>query len=220
MNLFDKLTAGHNLERYPTTNGYDLAWCSELGIGFLPSRGYDYGEAYWQKYVEYTDNGIGFKLTYFRKRFVIDNLGALGDLCDVGIGSGQFVDAIKCKGYDINPFARKWLEEHDRFGDPWNHSFDSLSFWDVLEHIEDPSELLKRPKHVFLSVPIHKDIHACLASKHLRPDEHLWHFTEPGIKHFMRTFGFELVETSDEEIKIGREDIMSYFFTRINSSQL
>jgi len=215
MNLFEQLSPGHILtESYPTSNGYDLKWNPWLEIGFLQSRGYEYDEAYWLKYQSYIDNGIGFKLTRFRKRFVLKSLGGPGMLCDIGIGSGQFVSALGCRGYDVNPHAKKWLQEKQKFCDPYVQQVSVFSFWDVLEHIEDPSPLLKKANHVFVSLPIHRNIQACLESKHLRPDEHLWHFTERGIINFMGFFDLEMVTKSDEEIQIGREDIMAYYFTR------
>lgn len=219
-NLFNVLTADYEIEAYPTSNGYDLKWCQSLGIGYLPSRGYDYGEVYWHKYIEYINNGIGARLTSFRKGFILDNIGRPENLCDVGIGSGQFIESIGCKGFDINPFAREWLVKHAILGDPYQEPFTTLSFWDVLEHIDDPSPLLLKTKQVFMSIPINTDVHMCLKSKHLRPDEHIWHFTEDGIKTFMCFFGFTLVDQSDEEIRIGRENILSYYFTKINNHQL
>jgi len=214
MNLFENIISGRVTEAYPTSNGFPLKWCKDLGIGFLPTLGYDYGQEYWERYNNYVDNGYGVKLSRFRKRFVLENFGEPDNLCDVGIGSGQFVETIKCKGFDINPYARKWLEEHGNFADPYVDDFSALTFWDVLEHIENPSHLLKKTEKVFLSIPIHRDVDACLASKHLRPDEHLWHFTEAGLEFFMSMFGFKLTAKSDEEIKIGREDIMTYSFSR------
>jgi hypothetical protein len=214
MLLFERRFSSPDLELYPTSNGYDLKWNPALGIGYLPTRGYEYDTEYWEHYSELSSTAIGVKLTAFRKSFVIDNLGGPGDLCDVGIGSGSFVKAMSCKGYDVNPHAKRWLEKNGSFGNPHERSFDTLTFWDVLEHIDDPTPLLVRPKHVFVSMPIFPDVAAVLASKHLKPDEHLWYYTEPGLKTFMKYFGFELVSKSDEETKIGRESIMAYFFTR------
>jgi len=215
MKLFNTLTEDCHIERHPTSNGHDLRWASMLGFGFLPSRGYDYGDEYWHKYsVEYAESAISFKLNQFRRRFVLESLGGAGGLCDIGIGAGQFVEIMNCKGYDVNPHARTWLERHEAYGDPYVTCFTTLTFWDVLEHIEDPSPLLSQAKNVFVSLPIHEDVEACLASKHLKPDEHIWQFTERGLKCFMRYFGFELVKSDDSETKIGREDIMAYFFTR------
>src|ERR1017187_3224838 len=128
---------------------HDLVWC-EHGHGFLKSEGYDYGEEYWEKYQGYV-NDLGHRLTAARIDFIKRNLGTLDGLCDVGIGSGEFVDKAKCKGFDVNPFAKEWLTRHENYGDPYAENFKALSFWDVLEHIEDPSPLLRKAEHVFIS---------------------------------------------------------------------
>ena len=197
------------IEGYP----YPLLWREDLGIGFLKSDGYDYGEDYWVKYQSYI-NDLGMKLSTARGAFVLNNLKTFNGLCDVGIGSGQFIEMVGCKGYDVNEFAVQWLKENDYYADVYKETFNALSFWDVLEHIEDPSELLNKTDKVFVSVPIHKDINACLASKHLRPAEHIWHFTNDGIKNFMRMFGYRAIASSNFETKLGREDIISYYFAK------
>jgi len=198
------------ISNYP----YDLVWNRSLEIGYLQSTGYDYGKEYWQKYQSYI-NDLGEKLSLGRAKFVIENIGSCEGLCDVGIGSGQFVDTVKCKGYDVNPFAKEWLKDHGNYADIYKETFSALSFWDVLEHIDDPSNLLEKTENIFVSVPIHKDINACLVSKHLRPSEHIWHFTDAGFKNFMSLYGFQCKDTSNFETVLGREDIMSYYFKKI-----
>ena len=209
MNDFDTPVKAIEIDGY----SYKLQWVEDLGFGFLMSDGYDYGEEYWQKYQSYI-NDLGAQLSNARANFVLKNLGNYHDVCDVGVGSGQFVDTIKCKGYDVNPFANEWLKAHGYYADPYAENFNALCFWDVLEHIIDSSALLGSTEHVFVSVPIHVDLEACLASKHLRPGEHIWHFTDRGIKNFMALAGFECVDQSDFETKLGREDILSYFFKK------
>ena len=200
---------GTLLKNYP----HPLMWNEELEFGYLKSDGYDYGQEYWQKYQGYV-NDLGKQLSDARANFVKKHLSDITKLCDVGIGSGQFVDTVKCHGFYVNPYAVEWLKEHGYFANPYESDFSALSFWDVLEHIEDPSVLLMRTKNVFVSVPIHDDLETCLASKHLRPGEHIWHFTNEGIKNFMALQGFKLVDQSDFESKLGRESIISYFFNK------
>lgn len=198
----------------PTSNGNPLLWRDDLGIGYLKSNGYSYDEDYWKKYHGYDSNEIGDKLTDFRVEFVKKNVNNISQVCDVGIGSGRFVKTLGCRGYDINPWAEKWLRESGYFGDPYQEKFEALTFWDVLEHIDNHDYILEKTDKIFISIPIHGSINDCLASKHLRPDEHIWHFTDSGIKFFMRYYGYSLVDQSDGETKAGREAIMSYYFAR------
>jgi len=197
------------IQGYP----YLLKWSSELEIGYLRSDGYEYGDEYWEKYQSYV-NDFGIKLTSARVEFASRFLCPESALCDVGIGSGQFVEAMKCSGYDVNQHAVTWLIDKQRYADPHLVKFDTLTFWDVLEHVDDPSELLSRVKQVIISVPIHESLEACLKSKHLRPGEHIWHFTDKGIVNFMKLYGFKLRDKSNFETELGREDILSYCFER------
>lgn len=196
------------------TTGNPLLWRTDLGIGYLESRGYVYAEEYWQKYHTYENNGIGEKLTEFRSEFVAKHIDSFEYVCDVGIGSGQFIKHVGAKGYDINPWAQQWLKDSGYFGDPYEQKFEALTFWDVLEHIDNPELILSKSDNIFMSIPLHENVNACLKSKHLRPDEHIWHFTHDGIVFFMNHYGFELVDQSDGEIKAGREAIMTYYFRR------
>jgi len=210
--LFDKeSTSSHKVNNYP----YDLLWIEKLGIGFLKSDGYSYDKDYWETYLEYAHSKIGTELTRQRAEFVTRNGVNFSELCDIGVGSGQFVDTVKCKGMDINPYANTWLKEHNYYADrPEN--FSSLTLWDVIEHIDDPRALLKNTETVFISTPIYKDLSSCLLSKHFKPREHIWYFTDSGVKYFMEQLGFIVKDESNFETVLGREGIMSYCFVRTN----
>ena len=53
-----------------------------------------------------------------------------------------------------------------------------------------------------------------LASKHFKPNEHLWYFTDRGIKRFMFEHGFGFFGQNELETDAGREGIGSYAFKR------
>lgn len=196
-----------------TWNGNPLVWRADLGVGYLPSNGYAYGEGYWETYQQYAAGSIGEALTLYRTEFVAKYVDP-ATICDVGIGSGQFIKHVGAKGCDINPYARDWLLKNKLFGDPYTEKFSALTFWDVLEHFDNPAGILSHTDKVFMSLPIHADFKACLASKHLKPNEHIWHFTDSGIKFFMKYHGFDVIEQGDGETQAGRESIMSYYFRR------
>lgn len=200
---------------YPIKNyEHPLRWSKYLAIGYLESNGYEYGEDYWEIYQQYAENDVGIKLTQARADFVKKHVGTFDNLCDVGIGSGQFVDHVKCAGTDVNPLANEWLKERGYFVED-SSSFKTITLWDVLEHIENPTELFSNVQNVFISTPIYLDVNACLVSKHLKPGEHIWYFTDDGIKYFMKLFGFRLIDVDDFETRLGRETILSYFFQKI-----
>lgn len=157
----------------------------------------------------------------FRTEFVAEHYR--GDLCDVGIGCGAFIQRRGQKphrtlGYDVNPAGIKWLIEQNLFTDPYLVPFRAITLFDVLEHISNFLPLLENVgEWVFITVPIFECEDHALASKHFRPDEHYWYFTESGLCDAMKLCGFGLVSLSDMEKNIGREDVRTYAFRRCDT---
>jgi hypothetical protein len=143
-----------------------------------------------------------------------------GQLIDVGIGSGAFLDCRQARqektwGYDINPAALKWLETRMLLIDPYLVPFQAMTMWDVLEHMEDFGLLLANCREwLFLSLPIFRDAEHVLRSKHFKPAEHCWHFTRDGLLFAMKSCGFTMVSESNVETELGREDIGTFAFRR------
>lgn len=195
-----------------------LVWLPEHGIGFHPAEGFDYGEDYWAEYVRRAATPVGKALTKARVDFVAKFMK--GDLVDVGVGAGAFVEARNAQkkgstwGFDINPRAVAWLGERGWLVDPWQGCA-SASFWDSLEHLADPAALLARVrKWVFVSLPIFRDAQHVLASKHFKPGEHVWYFTHDGFVRWMASQGWVCAGTSEVESELGREDIETFAFYR------
>ncbi len=195
-----------------------LKWSDELGMGYLPlSEKLPYDAEYFKKYVEYEDSDIGRSLNNARLMAVLPLIGENKTLVDVGIGSGQFMNAAQCLGYDINPVAVNMLIERGRYFDPFSNTVQCASFWDSLEHIPNISELLANvTDYVFTSLPIFDDIQHVRRSKHFRPDEHCWYFTHDGFCKFMNAHGFKVLTHDTVETILGREDIGTYTCKRVN----
>jgi hypothetical protein len=198
-----------------TVPGYasSLYWRDDLGIGYLPSTGYEYGVQYWEHYTECSHSKFGERLTELRIEFTKNSGIDPSTLCDVGIGAGQFATMAKCKGTDVNPIAIQWLKDNNMLAENLSE-FSAISMWDVIEHIDDPTELLSSITDIVLSTPVYADLPSCLKSKHFKPDEHIWYFTDSGVEHFMSLFGFTLRGKSDFETVLGRESILSYYFQK------
>jgi Methyltransferase domain len=139
-----------------------------------------------------------------------------GFLCDVGIGSGAFIELRgNACGYDVCSAAIEWLRTRNLLVDPYRIAMPAISLWDVLEHIPEFWRLLRNvDQWLFVSLPIFTDARHALRSKHFRPDEHCWYWTRDGLVQMMRCLGFYLVEENDSETKLGREDIGSFAFTK------
>lgn len=197
----------------------ELIWDEQLQYGFFPvdSEETPYDKEYWDKYKEYEKTDFGKRLNDFRINFVIEHI-KYNTLCDIGIGCGQFLKELNdhypnigITGNDVNPQAINWLRGNKMFIDPVKHPRDVHTFFDSLEHIYRPDKYLNC-KQAFISIPIFKDREDILQSKHYRPTEHLWYFTHQGFIDWMKLLSFDLKDWNDEETKLGRESINTYYF--------
>ena len=194
----------------------DLIWY-DIGVGWFPvtagTRPYD--QAYFDRYARQADSDIGRALMRARVRLV--DKYYKGVLCDIGIGCGAFIEArgIKTFGYDVCPAGLRWLKQRNLYRDPYGMKFAAMSLWDVLEHIADFPRLLRNVEQwLFISLPIFNGPEHALRSKHFRPDEHIWYFTRHGLNNVMAALGFKLIEYSNMESVLGREDIGSFVYRR------
>ena len=107
------------------------------------------------------------------------------------------------------------LRERGFFQDPYKTFPRAITCWDSLEHIPDPKALVERVEEaVFVSLPVFNDPLAATRSKHYRPGEHIWYWSERGLEKWFNEMGFDLAEKNDDETRIGREGIMSFAFLR------
>jgi hypothetical protein len=189
----------------------------ELGIGFNDTPVPDnlYGLDYFEHYRMLDRTETGARLTAARLSMVTRHYE--GHITDIGIGGGGFLLAHgDARGYDINEAAVRWLVQRNLLTDPYLLPVEAVTLWDSIEHMRDPSALLKRvARWAFISTPIYSDALHAQRSKHYKPGEHLWYFTERGLVHLMRHNGFRLREVNQTECDCGREEIGSFAFERI-----
>ena len=205
-----------------------LVWFHDHGLGYC-NPGVDclYGQAYLAEYEKRKDDPLSRPLNEARLDLVERH--HRGPLIDIGCGSGVFVHARNARGYstegfDVNPWMITRLVTNHEFQDPFEgNPPDAVSLWDVLEHLPDPSKLLRRlpiGASLFTSLPIFSGPDHARGSKHYKPGEHLWYFTAAGLVRFFDSEGFELLEKNDDESRIGREGIGSFAFRKVGESIL
>ena len=202
MDLFNELAKGQ------------LSWIEGLGIGYYPVTANPYDASYFQAYNAIKETPIGLALN--KARIDLVNRYTNGSVLDIGIGNGAFVEGRdNVYGFDINPVAVQWLISNGKYRHPFRGA-DALTFWDSLEHIHNPTLMLQGAKEfVFVSCPIYNDVNHVLSSKHYKPNEHCWYWTVQGLTTFMSMFGFEVQEINWMETEIGREDIGTFVFKRL-----
>ena len=197
-----------------------FSWDAEAGMGMDQTEvPLDlYSSDYWSEYRKRDATPTGARLTLERIRFVKRNVGA-EEVVDIGIGGGRFVTERGglTFGFDVSEPAVKWLKSNQRFWNPYRHKPQNITCWDSLEHLKNPAMLIDRvDEHVFVSMPIYKDAADCLASKHFKPGEHLWYFTDWGLEEWFHERGFALMERNKMETECGREGIESFLFRRVD----
>ncbi len=205
-----------------------LEYCPARGVARLRDARIDpavYDDRYLNKYIQMGSSPIGVALNEFRVALTAKYAGPKGDVLDVGIGCGTFLDRLGDRpkwGYDVNPAGIAWLRERGLWHDPHDGLPECcrvVTFHDALEHFRWPGELLATfpdGVHVIVTIPIFPDLARIVESKHWRPEngEHQLYFTESGLIGYMTDLGYEAVEVRDDETRIGREDILTGAFRK------
>lgn len=209
------------IKRFDSLKDGDLRIAEHRGIAYQRdmSQLVPYDESYFNKCLSYEDQEIALKINEGRIRLVGDHIGNR-KMLDVGIGSGEFIKKrsqnADTYGTDVNPVAIKWLKSKDLYRPDYS-TFTAFSFWDVIEHMPDPSVAFRQipaGSYLFTSIPIFDDLKKIRESKHYRPGEHLYYFTKQGFVDYMNIHGFRLLQMDDFEMEAGRENIYSFAFIK------
>jgi len=116
---------------------------------------------------------------------------------DVGAGDGGYLRRVNAKkkiGVEISESGRKIMKSHGlqtmdtrEFLKKDNLNADFISFWQVLEHVENPIDYLKSAERnikprgkIIIAVPNHKSFEFAVFGRywfHLLPQYHIWHFS-------------------------------------------
>ena len=139
-------------------------------------------------------------------------------LFDYGCGPGFFLDICKKKGFDTfgveySDFAVDYCIKEMKLnvfkfaGLPFNYpdgSFDIITIWHTLEHLEKPKETLLEFKRMLkpggalvIEIPNTNGLLSIIRGKSAYPlIEHLFHFNPNSLKFLIKATGFELIKLS------------------------
>lgn len=132
---------------------------------------------------------------------------------DVGAGDGGFLQTVQAKrkiGVEISVSGRRLMESRGlktmsekKFLASRNLRADAISFWHVLEHMDNPWEYLpataknlRSRGFVVIGVPNLESLELRLFQRHwfhLVPQHHLWFFSPTSISLMLRQSGFAIV---------------------------
>ena len=208
------------IRRFDAVEDRDLMLCHERGVAYQRdmTKPIQYADKYFAHYVALEGKQIARKLNAGRVALVNKYVSPEHGVLDIGVGSGEFVRSRpKTWGYDINPRAIQMLKQMDR----WTNSlaaFDAFTFWDVLEHVDVPEHYYFKKMgddcFLFTSLPIFTDLKTVRKSKHYKPNEHFYYWTEKGFVDWMAQWRFRLLERQTFETDAGRDSILSFAFKR------
>jgi len=170
------------------------------------------------------------RLQWNHRQLLDDNVVYGKRLLDIGCGSGFFLTQVTKKGYEgygidfdrhIITIAKEWYGlknvscvSIDSFCEDFSgEKFDTIAFFEVLEHQDNPNRFLDQVKnllkpggYIALSVPnINRDLNMVEGDC---PPNHLTRWTVTALERFIENKGFEIIRC--EEKKLDYEDLIVY----------
>ena len=218
-------------DNYASGEKFEVMRCTRCGFLFtqeVPVEA-EIGRYYeTPDYISHSDTNKGLmnrvyhqvrKYMLSRKAKLIKRTSGLskGSLLDIGTGTGYFSNAMKERGWRVraiekNVKARAFAKEHfdldvdaeDALAGYADHSFDAITLWHVMEHLEHLNEtwerlaaLLKDRGVLIVAVPTPSSDDAVKYKEWWAAYDvprHLWHFTPSVMQQFGVKHGFKLAE--------------------------
>ena len=213
------------IKRFDAVDDGDLMLCARRGLAYQKDMKFQIaagvnaeGNNYFDHYAAMDGSAVARAIHDARVKLVDTYVGPVCPVLDVGIGSGEFIRRRpNTFGTDVNPLALAWLDQEGRRGGNTS-DYQAFTFWDVLEHIDQPDRHyfrhMPQGSFLFTSLPIFRDLKRVRESKHYKPGEHLYYWTEDGFIRWMADYRFRLLERNEAESAAGRESIVSFAFKR------
>ena len=208
-----------------------LLECAECGLGLLWPWPHQAELAALYANSFYADSGERFRpwveaarsiLAHWRGRTLKQLRPQGGRLLDYGAGTGHFARAMaggwRVEAFDVSrapPDARRAVARTDAVhGLPFeSETFDAVTLWHVIEHLEDPAAALgevfrvvKRGGVVVLSQPNFASVQARAFGPRwliLDPPRHLHQFTPANLTRLARSCGFQPILVQQGSIEFG-----------------
>ncbi len=219
------------IDHYASSEAFYLCQCKDCGFLFtqdFPVEA-EIGSYYeTPDYISHSDTrkGITNKVYHWVRSYMLKRKARLveheahsksGRLLDIGTGTGYFANTMQQRGWKVNAIekneqARKFAREHFNLEvEPDNalqefapESFDVITLWHVMEHLEQLNEtwerlntLLTEKGVLIIAVPNYTSYDAQKYGAHWAAYDvprHLWHFTPDSIQRFGAKHGFILAE--------------------------
>jgi hypothetical protein len=156
---------------------------------------------------------IGTRMAYLRLGHLIGSIGFVPEsIMDIGYGNGDFLKACqniipKCYASDVSVYPAP--EGCEFVKDAYSVKVEVATFYDVLEHYQDIYEVKNiQANYLVVSLPnCHYFNNEWFEKwKHRKQNEHLWHFNESSLIKFMSEIGYEVINITNLEDTIRKND--------------
>lgn len=206
--------------------------CENCGFRFIvnpPAEESASGFYETEEYVEHSDSSEGLiNSVYHRARRwmlrkklnMLNKMSRKKKILDFGTGTGYFLNHLNHAGFEttgveISEKAREFGREkfgldirspQSIFKESFPSGFGYITFWHVLEHVYNPSSVLKRLYDLLddngllvVALPNYRCIEAGVYKEYWNGYDvprHLWHWDKPTFTKYTEGLGFRLIKTS------------------------
>lgn len=209
------LACNKNLGFLGKNKGFDIFRCSSCGlgatVGVFPKAQYF---AYHRDSV-YIKEEEQFKNIFKKRVSIILRFIKTGKALEVGSSTGVFLSLLKEKGWEVQglePSLAAGVAEKNGIStlnttfekaELKGGTFDLVIFNHVLEHMENPVDILKKANQVLkkdgailIDVPSFASLSARISGagwRYILPKEHRWHFTPKSLTALLGKSGFRII---------------------------
>lgn len=209
------LACNKKLKFLGKSNGFEIFRCPSCGLGVTSgvSRKTHYS-AYHRDEV-YIKEEKQFKNIFKKRTDIILKFKKAGKALEVGSSTGVFLSLLKEKGWEVQGVEPSFVAGvAEKNGIPTlnttfekaelkSGTFDLVIFNHVLEHMNNPVDILKKANHVLkkdgailIDVPNFASLSARISGagwRYILPKEHRWHFTPKSLTALLEKIGFKIV---------------------------
>ena len=210
------ISCGKRFKLLGENEGIKILQCKACGLGATEQRGKQRQYAAYHRDQVYIKEKEQFRNIFEKRVKIISEFKKTGKVLEIGSSTGIFLSLLKQQDWEVQgiepskPAAsaaqkRKIPTIVATFenADISHNSFDLIIFNHVLEHMENPLEVLQKANAVlkkdgliFIDAPNFASLTARIWGAHwayILPKEHRWHFTPQALSLLLEKVGFKML---------------------------